>query len=229
MTPPKPIQAILDALASQQRQGETSLIVKLEPDLIPAAMDALRGYRKMFAPVIPGLTDTSPIYAAYERMRQADAARHTILLLVECQSMQEFNDAIGRMPMRHSSEWRSFSTEGPVGPRSSPKRGQTELTPFQKPKKVPVRSDPFFDKWRTLRKWCIHRVAVHFSPSNSGARGRFGAVSPIHVTAPVPAALTPRQIVFGPSSWLRGGLRGGSDILKKGTERSDPFLAFEKG
>ena len=110
------IQAILDALASQQRQGETSLIVRLEPDLIPAAVDALRGYRKMFAPVIPGLTDTSPIYAAYERMRQAAEAKHTILLLVECQTTQEFSDAIGRMPIRHSSEWRSFSTAGPVSP-----------------------------------------------------------------------------------------------------------------
>lgn len=112
----KPIQAILDALASQQRQRETSLIVTLEPDLIPAAIDALRGYKKLFAPVIPGLTDTLPIYAAYERMRQADETKHTILLLVECQTMQEFRDAIGRMPIRHSSEWRSFSTAGPVSP-----------------------------------------------------------------------------------------------------------------
>jgi hypothetical protein len=111
-----PIQAILDALASQQRQRETSLIVRLEPHLIPAAMDALRGYRKMFAPVIPGLTDTLPIYAAYERMRQAAEAKHTILLLVECQTTQEFSDAIGRMPIRHSSEWHSFSTAGPVSP-----------------------------------------------------------------------------------------------------------------
>jgi hypothetical protein len=117
LSPKKPIQAILDALASQQRQGETSLIVRLEPDLIPDATDALRGYTKMFAPVIPGLTDTSPIYAAYERMRQADETKHTILLLVECQTMQQFRDAIGRMPIRKSSEWRSFSTAGPVSPR----------------------------------------------------------------------------------------------------------------
>jgi hypothetical protein len=116
LKPQNHIQAILEALASQQRQGETSLIVRLEPDLIPAAMDALRGYRKMFAPVIPGLTDTSPIYATYERMRQADEAKHTILLLVECQTTQEFSDAIGRMPIRHSSEWRSFSTEDRVSP-----------------------------------------------------------------------------------------------------------------
>ena len=116
LNPQNPIQAILDALASQQRQGETSLIVRLEPDLIPAAMDALRSCRKMFAPVIPGQTDTSPIYADYERMRQADGTRQTILLLVECQTIQEFRDAIGRMPIRHSSEWRPFSTEGPGSP-----------------------------------------------------------------------------------------------------------------
>jgi len=116
LKPPNPIQAILDAIASQQRQRETSLIVTLEPHLIPAAMDALRGYRKMFAPVIPGLTDTLPIYAAYERMRQADETKHSILLFVECQTMQEFRDAIGRMPIRQSSKWRSFSTAGPVSP-----------------------------------------------------------------------------------------------------------------
>jgi hypothetical protein len=114
LNPQDPIQAILDALASQQRQGETSLIVRLEPDLIPAVVDALRDYRKMFAPVIPGVTDKSPIYAAYQRMRQAEEAKHTILLLVECQTTQEFRDAIGRMPIRHSSEWRSFPTAGPV-------------------------------------------------------------------------------------------------------------------
>ena len=116
MKPQDPIQAILDALALQQQQGATSLIVRLEPDLIPAAMDALRDYKKMFAPVIAGLTDTSPIYADYERMRQADETKQTILLLVECQTMQQFRDAIGRMPIRHSSEWRSFSTPGSVGP-----------------------------------------------------------------------------------------------------------------
>ena len=118
LKPPNPIQAILDALASQQRQRETSLIVRLEPGLIPEAMNALRDYRKMFAPVIPGLTDTLPIYAAYERMRQADETKHSILLFVECQTMQEFRDAIGRMPIRQSSDWRSFSTAGPVSPCS---------------------------------------------------------------------------------------------------------------
>jgi hypothetical protein len=110
------INAILDALAAQQQQGETSLIVRIEPDLIQDAMNAFRTYRKLFAPVVPGLTDTVRIYAAYERMRPADEAKHTILLLVECQTMQEFRDAIGRMPIRHSSEWRSFSTAGRVSP-----------------------------------------------------------------------------------------------------------------
>ncbi len=111
-----PIQAILDAIGLQQRRRETSLIVTLEPDLIPEAVNALRDYRKMFAPIIPGLTDTVPIYAAYERMRQADETTHTILLFVECQTIQQFRDAIGRMPIRHSSEWRSFSTPDPVSP-----------------------------------------------------------------------------------------------------------------
>ena len=116
MKPENPIDTILDALASQQRQGETSLIVRLEPDLIQDAMNALRCYRKLFAPVIPGLTDTVPIYAAYERMRQAEETKHTILLLVECQTMGEFREALGRLPIRKSSEWRSFSTTESVGP-----------------------------------------------------------------------------------------------------------------
>ena len=103
-----PINAILDALALQKRQGETSLVAKLEPDLIQDAMIALRDYRKLFAPVIPGLTDTEPIYAIYEEMRQAHAAQHTILLLVECRTIGEFDEALGRLPIRKSSEWRSF-------------------------------------------------------------------------------------------------------------------------
>ena len=74
-------------------------------------MNALRGYRKLFAPVIPGLTDTAPIYAAYEQMRQADVTKHTILLLVECQTMEEFREALGRLPIRHSSEWRHLYSE----------------------------------------------------------------------------------------------------------------------
>jgi len=116
LKPKNPINAILDAIASQQRQGETSLTVSLEPGLIQEAMNALPGYGKLFAPVIPGLTDTVPIYAAYERMRQADETRHTILLFVECQTLQEFRDAIGRLPIRKSSEWRSFSTTESVSP-----------------------------------------------------------------------------------------------------------------
>ncbi len=116
MKPKNTINTILDQLASQQRLGETSLIARLDPDLIQEAMNALRGYRKLFAPVIPGLTDTVPIYAAYEQMRQEDVAEHTILLLVECQTMQEFRDAIGRLPIRKSSEWRSFSTIGSASP-----------------------------------------------------------------------------------------------------------------
>ena len=112
MKPKNPINAILDALAAQQRQGETSLTVRIEPDLIQDAMN-VPGYRKLFAPVIPGLTDTGPIYAAYEQMRQEGETKHTILLLVECQTLEEFRDAIGQMPIRKSSEWRSFSTTGP--------------------------------------------------------------------------------------------------------------------
>jgi hypothetical protein len=105
------VNAILDALAAQQRQGEKSLIVTIEPDFIQEATNALRDYRKLFAPVIPGVTDTQPIYAAYEEMRQADVAEHTILLLVECQTIEEFREALGRMPIRHSSEWRHLDPE----------------------------------------------------------------------------------------------------------------------
>lgn len=108
MKPKNPINAILEALAAQQRQGETSLTVKLQPGLLQDAMNALQGYRKIFAPIIPGLTDTAPIYAAYERMRQADVTQHTILLLVECQTMKEFREALSRLPIRNSSEWRDF-------------------------------------------------------------------------------------------------------------------------
>jgi hypothetical protein len=109
LKPKNPINAILDTLASQHRRGETSLIVRLEPNLIQDAMNALRSYRKLFAPVIPGVTDTVPIYAQYERMRQEDVTNPTILLLVECQTMGEFHEALGRLPIRKSSEWRSFS------------------------------------------------------------------------------------------------------------------------
>jgi hypothetical protein len=107
LIPNNSINAILAALASQQ-QGETSLIVTIEPDLIQDAMNALRGYRTLFAPFIPGLTDTVPIYATYERMRQADVSQQTILVFVECQTMEEFREALARLPIRKSSEWRSF-------------------------------------------------------------------------------------------------------------------------
>ena len=96
MKPKNPIHAVLDALAAQQRQGETSLTVRIEPDLIQDAMN-VPGYRKLFAPVIPGLTDTAPIYAAYEQMRQAGETKHTILVLVECQTIGEFREALGRL------------------------------------------------------------------------------------------------------------------------------------
>ena len=101
------INAIRDALASQQH-GEASLIFRVEPNLIPEAMNALRKYRKLFVPVIRGVTDTAPIYAAYERMRQGDRTQPTILLLVECQTKEEFSEALSRLPIRNSSEWRSF-------------------------------------------------------------------------------------------------------------------------
>jgi hypothetical protein len=107
LKPKNSIDTILDALAAQQRQGETSLIVRIGPDLIQEAMNALRGYRTLFAPVTPGVTDTAPIYETYERMRQANESTQTILLLVECQTIQEFREALDRLPLRNSSEWRS--------------------------------------------------------------------------------------------------------------------------
>ena len=70
-------------------------------------MNALRDYRKLFAPVISGVTDMAPIYAAYQQMR-ARVTRQTILLLVECQTTEEFREALGRLPIRKSSEWRSL-------------------------------------------------------------------------------------------------------------------------
>ena len=107
LIPKNSVNAILDALASQQQHGETSLIVTIEPDLIQDAMNALRSYRKLFAPVIPGETDTAPIYAAYEQMR-ARTTEQTILLLVECQTTEEFREALVRLPIRKSSEWRAL-------------------------------------------------------------------------------------------------------------------------
>jgi len=116
LKPNNTINAILGALASQQRRGETSLVFTIEPGIIQDAINALRSYRKLFAPVIPGQTDTVPIYASYERMRQAHQTEPIILLLVECQTLQEFRDALGRLPVRKSSEWRPFSTTGSVSP-----------------------------------------------------------------------------------------------------------------
>lgn len=115
MKPKNTINAILDALASQQQRGETKLTVRIEPGLIQDAMN-IPGYRKLFAPVIPGLTDTVPIYAIHERMRQAAETKHTVLVLVECQTIGEFREALGRLPIRKSSEWRSFSTTESAGP-----------------------------------------------------------------------------------------------------------------
>ena len=106
LKPNNPINAILDTIASQQRQGPTSLTVRIDAGLIQDAMN-IPGYRKLFAPVVPGQTDTVPIYAAYEQMRQADAAQPTILVLIECQTIEEFREALNRLPIRKSSEWRS--------------------------------------------------------------------------------------------------------------------------
>ena len=107
MIPMNSINAILDALASQQQHGETSLIVTIKPDLIQDAVNALRDYRKLFAPFIPGVTDPAPIYAAYQQMR-ARSTKHTILLLVECRTTEEFREALDRLPMRKASEWRAL-------------------------------------------------------------------------------------------------------------------------
>jgi len=111
LNPKNPIHAILDALAAQQRPGETPLIVRIEPGHIQEAMNALRGYGTLFAPVIPGQTDTAPIYETYERLRQAHKTRPTILLLVECQTIGEFREALDRMPLRNSAEWRDSFNE----------------------------------------------------------------------------------------------------------------------
>jgi hypothetical protein len=111
LKPNNTIKEILDALASQDRQGNNSLIFRLEPNLIQDAMNSLQGYRKVFAPVISGLTDTSSIYAAYEQMRQAEGTKNPILLLVECQTTQQFREALGPLRIRHSSEWRLLDQE----------------------------------------------------------------------------------------------------------------------
>ena len=111
MNPKNPIHVILDALAAQQRQGKTPLIVRIEPGHIQEAMNAPQGFGMLFAPVIRGQTDTAPIYETYERIRQAHKTRPTILLLVECQTIGEFREALDRLPLRNSSEWRDSFNE----------------------------------------------------------------------------------------------------------------------
>src|ERR1700753_235711 len=101
------VNEILDALALQQQNGETSLIVTIQPNLIQDAMNGLRDYRKLFSPFVPGETDTAPAYAAYEKMRSR-VTQQTILLFVECKNLGEFREALDRMPIRHSSEWRNL-------------------------------------------------------------------------------------------------------------------------
>jgi hypothetical protein len=100
LKPKNTIKAILDAVASQRRRGETALIVRIEPNLIQDAIDALPDYRKVFAPVVPGLIDVLPIYEAYERVQQAEGTKQSVLLLVKCRTTQEFRDAIP--PLRTS-------------------------------------------------------------------------------------------------------------------------------
>lgn len=101
------VRSMLDTLAAKLQQGETSLVVHIKPDLIKEAMDALQvEYKTLFAPVIAGQTDTAAIYSNYERMRQAFGPQPTALVIVECQTKEEFSEAIGRMPRRHSYEWR---------------------------------------------------------------------------------------------------------------------------
>jgi hypothetical protein len=107
LIPKKSITAIRDALALHHKEGETLQSFRIEPDLIRDAMDGLPGYRKLFAPFISGVTDTSPAFAAYEQMR-THVTKNTILLFVECQTTEEFREALGRLPNRESSEWRSF-------------------------------------------------------------------------------------------------------------------------
>ena len=97
MKPKNTIEAILDAVASQRQRGETALIVRIEPNLIQDALNALPDYRKLFAPIVPGLTDPLPIYEAYEQVRQADGADQSVLVLVTCQSTQEFREALDRL------------------------------------------------------------------------------------------------------------------------------------
>jgi hypothetical protein len=103
LKPTNTIQEILDALASQTRQENTPLVFRLEPALIEAALNALPGRSKVFAPVIAGLTDTVQVHAAYQQLRQSDETRDSILLLVECQTAQQFRDALDTLPLRTRS------------------------------------------------------------------------------------------------------------------------------
>ena len=111
MQPKNTVPAILDALAAQERRGETSLTIRIQPDLIQDVMK-IPGYRKLFAPVTPGVSDPAAIYAAYEQMQQGVEARHIILVLVVCETIAEFHEALDRMPMRKSAEWRNLPTTG---------------------------------------------------------------------------------------------------------------------
>lgn len=67
------------------------------------------GYRKLFAPVIAGVTEMAPIHAAYEQMREPDETNRALLVLVECQEIGEFREALGRLTIRSSSVWRAFA------------------------------------------------------------------------------------------------------------------------
>jgi hypothetical protein len=90
LKPKKTIKAILGALASQRRRGETALIVRIEPNLIQDAMNALPDYRKVFAPVVPGL---------------AEGTKQSVLLLVKCRTTQEFRDAIPPLRTSRTRSW----------------------------------------------------------------------------------------------------------------------------
>lgn len=114
LKPKNTIKAILDAVASQRRRGETALIVRIEPNLIQDAIDALPDYRKVFARVVPGLTDLLPIYEAYERVQQAEGTKKSVLLLVNCRTTQEFRDAI---PPPRTSRTRPTERDGDLDRR----------------------------------------------------------------------------------------------------------------
>lgn len=114
------IKAILDALASERRRGETSLIVRIEPNLFPDAMKALAGYRKLFAPLVPGLPDPLPIYEAYEQMKQTEGASQSVLVFVKCHTTQEFCEALDRYRAVYQGDRISWNTRAGRG-SASPK------------------------------------------------------------------------------------------------------------